>query len=230
VTQPGVWSSKKLGYEFSNPDLLNRALTHKSKSALNNERLEYLGDAVLDLVIANALYASEPDVDEGGLSRLRSRLVRHATLADIADELGVGERLLLGSGELRSGGHQRRSLMADALEALYGAVFIDGGYDAAQSVILSPFAERIANLPDAESLKDPKTKLQEALQSRGLVLPDYKVVDESGPPHDRHFIVRCNVVMLSIDVSGEGASRRSAEQMAAREALRILIEEHDDAS
>lgn len=219
MTGLGDWAGKHLGYDFSDPDLLERALTHKSRSPANNERLEFLGDAVLGLVIADELYQAEPDADEGHLSRLRSRLVRKDTLADVAGNMSVGDILRLGGGEARSGGHQRRSLMADALEALYGAIYIDGGYAAARRVILQHYAPWLEHLPDVEELKDPKTLLQEALQSEGMGLPQYVVTRESGPPHDRHFEVRCVIDERGIDVAGDGRSRRRAEQRAAKLAL-----------
>lgn len=222
MTKLGDWAGKKLGYTFTNPGLLERALTHKSKSARNNERLEFLGDAVLDLVIADALLVAEPDADEGSLSRLRSRLVRRETLADIATDLGVGDLLRLGSGEVRSGGHQRRSLMADALEALYGAVYLDGGYASVSAVILGHYQSRLEALPDAEDLKDAKTRLQEALQSAGMPLPVYTLIEETGPAHNRRFAIRCAIDDENISVDGSGRSRRRAEQAAATEALAQL--------
>ena len=226
----GAWAGKQFGYEFLDSDLLQRALTHKSRSTINNERLEFLGDAVLGLIIAAELHSALPDADEGHLSRLRSRLVRSETLADVAAEIGVGDLLRLGGGEMRSGGHQRRSLMADALEALYGAVYLDGGFSAAKAVILTHFADRLTELPGEEQLKDPKTRLQETLQARGLELPDYTVTAQTGPPHNRRFAVECRVAALSIETAGEGSSRRRAEQAAAAVVLARLDGDGADAS
>lgn len=230
MTSAGAWAGKQFGYEFSDPELLRRALTHKSRSALNNERLEFLGDAVLGFIIAAELHDRLPEADEGHLSRLRARLVRRETLADVAGELGVGDMLQLGSGESRSGGHQRRSIMADALEALYGAVYLDGGFAPVSEVILRHFASRLTELPDAEALKDPKTLLQEVLQAQALELPEYTVTDETGPAHNRRFAVRCIVAGLGIETRGEAPSRRGAEQNAARAVLKQLATESGNAS
>ena len=230
MTGAGSWATGKLGYEFSDPGLLERALTHKSRSAQNFERLEFLGDAVLGLVIAEALHQQEPEADEGDLSRMRARLVRRETLAELARGLGVGDRLLLGGGERRSGGHQRRSTMADAMEAIYGAVYLDGGYAAVRQLILTHYQPLLAALPPAEALKDPKTRLQEALQARGIGLPDYRAVSESGPAHQREFVMRCVVGELKIDTRGTGGSRRDAEQQAAADALEQLQRGADRAS
>ncbi len=226
MTTAADWAKKKLGYTFTDPDLLQRALTHKSKAALNNERLEFLGDAVLGLVIAEALHSLKPDAHEGYLSRLRSTLVRSETLADIATDLGLGDLLRLGAGESRSGGHQRRSLMADALEAVFGAAYLDGGFAAAEALIRQLYADRLAHLPAEEELKDPKTLLQEALQAAGHELPAYTVVDESGPPHDRRFRVECRVKAHDLRQDAIAGSRRKAEQKAAARIL-ALLEESD---
>jgi len=230
VTSAGAWAGKQFGYEFSDPELLQRALTHKSRSAVNNERLEFLGDAVLGFVVAAELHRALPEADEGHLSRLRARLVRRETLAEVASELGVGDEVKLGSGESRSGGHQRRSIMADTLEALYGAVYLDSDFAAVRDVIVRHFAVRLADLPGAEELKDPKTLLQESLQARALPLPEYTVTEESGPPHNRRFVVRCVVAALDIETSGQGTSRRAAEQIAAEAVLEQLAEDGDRAS
>ena len=171
MTNTGTWSQKYLAYEFNTPALLERALTHKSKSAVNNERLEFLGDAVLGLVIADALHEAEPDASEGNLSRFRAALVRKETLAEIAAEIDLTLVLRLGSGESRSGGHQRDSILADGLEAVFGAVYLDSSFGRVQELILSLYETRLANLPAADDLKDPKTRLQEALQSTGYPIP-----------------------------------------------------------
>ncbi|MDT8449315.1 MAG: ribonuclease III [Wenzhouxiangellaceae bacterium] len=208
-----------LGYRFRYPELLRLALTHRSRGARNNERLEFLGDAIINFVVADLLYRARPDASEGDLSRLRARLVREHTLAEIARELGLGDRLLLGPGELKSGGFLRESILSDALEAIVGAVFEDGGYEPARALVERLVAARIESLPDAELLKDPKTRLQELLQGRGLALPEYEVVDERGADHDRQFTVVCRVEALAEPVGAIARSRRKAEQAAARLAL-----------
>ena len=213
------WLENNLNYRFENEDLLRQALTHRSAPGPNNERLEFLGDAVLDVVISEALYRSRPDADEGDLSRLRASLVRDASLADIALSLGIGEHLNLGGGERKSGGHQRESIIADALEAIFGAVYLDAGFERAQKLIRKLFAERLTNLPDADDLRDPKTRLQEWLQARQQSLPEYELLEVSGEAHRQRFRVRCSVTDLGITAAGEGSSRRAAEQQAARGVL-----------
>lgn len=208
-----------LPYRFDRPELLSEALTHRSAGRPNNERLEFLGDAVLNLLIAEALYHRVPDADEGALSRLRALLVRGETLAEIAGELNLGEALSLGSGELKSGGFRRRSILADALEAVIGAVYLDGGFKACRDLVGELFASRLASLPDTDSLKDPKTRLQEYLQARQFPLPVYRLVAEEGEPHRRRFRVACEIPGLDRPVEAGGRSRRAAEQEAARRAL-----------
>lgn len=195
------------------------ALTHRSAGSRHNERLEFLGDAVLNCVTADLLYRQYPNSPEGELSRYRATLVSGESLATLAAELNLGERMQLGSGELKSGGFRRKSILADALEALFGAMYLDGGFAAAAAVIEHLFAPRVAQLPSAAQLKDPKTRLQEALQSRSLALPDYVIESISGEPHAQHFRVNCEVPTLSIKTSGEGGSRRAAEQHAANAAF-----------
>lgn len=216
------WSSAALGYRFQDDGLLDLALTHRSVSGGNNERLEFLGDAVLGLVIAEALYDAHPDADEGALSRLRARLVRRETLEEVAREIALGELLRLGSGELRSGGHRRASILANSLEAIFGAVFLDGGWPATRKVVLKLLSPRLAALGTGDDLRDPKTRLQEFLQGRGHALPTYAVLQVSGSGHSQHFAVVCRLETPGIEVHGEGASRRAAEQQAAEEALRAL--------
>ena len=216
------WLEKSLRYEFDDPGLLTRALTHRSARGRNNERLEYLGDAILDFVISEAVYRQRPEADEGDLSRLRSALVKDATLASIAADLGIGEHLILGSGERKTGGHRRRSILADALEALFGAVYLDAGFDVTKALIERIFAERLESLPDAAELRDPKTRLQEWLQARKLALPVYDVVEVTGQDHKQRFSVSCTVKELSQSTSGEASSRRDAEQQAARAMRKIL--------
>lgn len=210
---------KALRYRFKQPELLNLALSHRSRGNPNNERLEFLGDAVLNMVVAALLYDARPEVPEGDLSRLRARIVRERTLAEVARELQLGDYVLLGPGELKSGGFLRDSILADALEAIIGAVFLDGGFECAANLVECLMSDRIADLPDAEQLKDAKTRLQERLQSRSLDLPDYEVVDQRGADHDRQFTVVCRVAMLEAPMQATASSRRKAEQAAALKAL-----------
>jgi ribonuclease-3 len=225
VISPGAWSRKQLGYEFGDEKLLELALTHKSFSAANNERLEFLGDSVLGFVIAEALYRQETEVAEGGLTRLRASLVRRETLAEISRSIELGKFMRLGSGEAHSGNQQRQSILADGLEAILGAVLMDGGFDAASAVILRLFEDRLGSLPGLETLKDPKTMLQEALQAKSLPIPEYKVEHEEGPPHARKFEVSCSIAERSIRTLGLGSSRRAAEQEAAGKALLLLADD-----
>lgn len=217
-----------LNYRFSDPALLRRALTHRSLGTPNNERLEFLGDGVLNMVVAELLYRHRPGAAEGDLSRLRARLVREATLADIARDLALGDELRLGSGELKSGGYLRDSILSDALEAIVGAVFIDGGFEAARALVAEWMVPRLESLPEAEQLKDAKTRLQELLQGRGAALPVYELVDETGADHARRFTVRCSVPLLDAPVTATARSRRRAEQRAAASVLE-RIEEADAA-
>lgn len=219
MTTAGNWCEKALRYQFSDQNLLAQALTHRSASALNNERLEFLGDAVLGLTIASAIYDAKPDVDEGMLSRYRSDLVRGETLTSIARDIDVGAQLMMGSGEHRTGGHQRASILANALEALFGAILIDGGHEAARQAVLRLYADRLAQLPSEDELKDPKTRLQELLQARQILPPQYSLTGTSGADHARNFAVRCHIEDLDVTTSGHGTSRRRAEQEAALAAL-----------
>jgi ribonuclease-3 len=210
------WLRDKLGYECRDPALLESALTHRSAGGSHNERLEFLGDAVLNCVVAKLVFHEFATADEGDLSRFRASLVSGEALAVIAAEIDLGSQLRLGSGELKSGGFRRKSILADALEALFGAVYLDGGFDAAAGVIERLFVPRLDRLPSAAELKDPKTRLQEALQARGLPLPSYAVESISGEAHNQVFQVRCSVSSLGLKVSASGASRRRAEQAAAQ--------------
>ena len=216
------WLEKTLHYRFDDASLYLRALTHRSAAGRNNERLEFLGDAVLDFVISEAVFNLRPDADEGDLSRLRSSLVKDTSLAEIATQIGLGEHLILGSGEKKTGGHRRESILADALEAIFGAVFLDSGFRAAREMIERLFAERLSNLPDAGDLRDPKTRLQEWLQGRKLALPQYELRDVTGKDHKQKFTVSCTVTELSQETEGIASSRRKAEQKAARDMLEIL--------
>ena len=212
----------ELGHRFSDPELLERALTHRSRGAQNNERLEFLGDAILNFLVAESLYHGNPRAHEGRLTRLRATLVRRETLASVARDLGLGAALKLGPGELKSGGRDRDSILADALEAVVGAVYLDGGLDACRDVFVSLFNHRMADASRNTGLKDPKTRLQELLQSRGLALPVYRVVQVEGAAHDQSFTVECAVPDLAHTATGNGASRRKAEQDAAKKAIEQL--------
>jgi ribonuclease-3 len=215
-----------LGYTFADPQLLQQALTHRSAGSRNNERLEFLGDAILGCVIAEELYGRYPRAREGELSRLRATLVRRESLAEIAQELELGGYLNLGSGERKSGGHSRDSILADALEALFGAIYLDTGFRSTRTCILALFADKLASLSGAASLKDAKTRLQEYLQSLHKSLPEYTVTGISGEAHAQFFRVECAVRDLEVEpCQGEGSSRRQAEQYAAEKMLALL--EHD---
>jgi ribonuclease III len=212
---PEAFLRERLGYQPRDLALFRAALTHRSAAGPNNERLEFLGDAVLNLVIAHRLYDAFPLAAEGDLSRLRARLVSREPLAEVAAHLGLGAVLQLGSGELKSGGFRRQSILADALEALCGAIFLDGGLGAVEPVIARIFAEPLATLPEPAALKDAKTRLQEYLQSRSLTLPRYSVLGVAGEDHAQTFTVSCEVPDLRLRVEGGGSSRRRAEQQAA---------------
>ena len=216
---PCGWVLEKLSYAPRDAGLFSTALTHRSVSGANNERLEFLGDAVLNLLIAEHLYRAFPLCSEGDLSRLRSRLVSGESLAQVASALGLGAALHLGSGELKTGGFRRKSILADALEALCGAIFLDGGLEAARQAVEALFAARIAALPEPATLKDAKTRLQEYLQSRGLPLPSYVMERVEGEAHAHTFWVRCEVAALARRAQGSGSTRRSAEQEAAERVL-----------
>lgn len=213
---------RKLGYRFHAQRLLVTALTHRSAGPQHNERLEFLGDAVLNFVIAEAVYQQRPNASEGDLSRLRAHLVREAGVADVARGLDLAQHLIVGAGEAGSGMHRRQSLLADMLEAVLGAVFLDGGIERAREVILRLYADALARLPDAESLKDAKTRLQEHLQGRNRPLPQYDMSSVSGPQHDQRFVVRCRIEQPALEREGRGSSRRSAEQAAAEAVLAAL--------
>jgi ribonuclease-3 len=213
---------KRLGYRFSREDLLCTALTHRSYGSPNNERLEFLGDAVLSLVISETLYLKFPQQDEGALSRLRASLVNGETLARRARELELGDELLLGPGELKSGGFRRDSILAGAIEALIGAVYLEAGFAAACELVRTVLQEEIAAISPDRAVKDPKTRLQEYLQGRHLPLPEYQVLDIEGQDHAQIFRVECRVPGLAEALRGEGGSRRKAEQEAAEMALRRL--------
>lgn len=213
---------QRLGYAFRDQALLARALTHRSHGAEHNERLEFVGDAVLNCVVAAALYSRFPQLPEGDLSRMRANLVNRDCLLLRAQDLGIQGLVRLGEGELRSGGASRPSILADAAEALFGAIFLDGGFDAARKVIEQCYAEPINAVDPAVSGKDPKTRLQEWLQAKGMPLPEYAISGVEGEAHRQSFTVTCRVTALNRATTGRGSSRRIAEQEAARAALATL--------
>ncbi len=215
MRQPIELLSKAIGYSFNDLGLFENALTHRSAGSVNNERLEFLGDAILGFVVADELYHQFSSANEGQLSRLRSEVVKGEALASLAHELDLGIYLALGVGELRSGGQSRNSILADALEAILAAIYLDGGYEAVRQVILKLFKSRLKRLSLDTQKKDPKTRLQEFLQARKLMLPDYSVVSVEGEQHEQQFCVKCTVEHLQLACEGNGSSRRRAEQESA---------------
>jgi len=209
----------RLGHAFRDRALLTQALTHRSHGGAHNERLEFLGDSLLNCVIAEDLYLRFRDISEGELSRLRANLVRQQALAELAGGIGLGSHLRLGEGEMRSGGSRRPSILADCLEALFGAVYLDGGFDAVRDVIRRLYAPLLERLDPLAPAKDPKTLLQEYLQGRRIALPSYQVVATRGEAHEQRFEVECAIAELRLKTRGEGTSRRAAEQDAAQKAL-----------
>ncbi len=209
----------RIGYSFTQPDLLQQALTHRSFSASNNERLEFLGDSVLNFIIAHQLFNLFPDLPEGDLSRLRAKLVKEASLAEIAISLNLGDALKLGEGELKSAGWRRPSILADALEAIVGAVYLDGGFAAAEQVVAFLYRETLTTINPKAIDKDAKSQLQEYLQSKKMDLPEYQVSAIEGEAHAQTFTVQCFIKKLNITTMGAGTSRRVAEQQAAKLAM-----------
>ena len=207
-----------LGYSFVDKSLLIRALTHKSVGSDNNQRLEYLGDAVLGYVVARRLFATRPDDGEDIMTLMRASVVKGETLAQVAADVGIAQHLRLGVGERRSGGHKRASILADALEAIVGAVHEDGGIEPAEKLVNELLGRRLQEL-DLDTIKDAKTRLQELLQGSGLALPEYEVVGTQGLDHQQTFSVRCRVDALGVELVAEGSSRRSAEKQAAQAML-----------
>jgi len=216
--------SKKLGYTFNDQTLLIQALTHRSAKGSHNERLEFLGDSILGFIIAETLYEQFPKQDEGELTRMRSSLVKGVTLAEIARDFNLGEFLILGPGELKSGGHRRDSILEDAVEAIIGAVYIDSDIYTCKDLVLSWFEQRLSVIKPGQEQKDPKTRLQEYLQGRKIPLPQYEVIDTTGQSHNQEFTVRCTTKELSIDVTTKGTSRRKAEQAAADKVLKEILD------
>ncbi|GLX79416.1 ribonuclease 3 [Thalassotalea insulae] len=215
--------SKKLGYQFNAPELLLQALTHRSAKGAHNERLEFLGDSILGFVIAQALFEKFPRENEGDLTRMRSSLVKGVTLAEIARNFGLGEYLILGPGELKSGGHRRDSILEDAVEAIIGAIFLDSDIETCKKLILTWFAQRLNTIKPGLEQKDPKTRLQEYLQGRKIPLPLYEVIATSGQSHNQEFTVKCTTSEIDTEVITKGSSRRKAEQAAASKVLDIIM-------
>jgi len=218
----------RLQYVFHDARLLARALTHRSRGGENYERLEFLGDSILNFLIADILYDRFPGLPEGDLTRLRAALVRRETLAALARRLELGDYLELGGGELKSGGFDRDSILADALEAVFGAVYKDGGLETVRQLVFRLYAAVLRDIDPRAIAKDPKTRLQEFLQARSLPTPNYEVVSVSGEAHQQRFVVLCRVSSLNEPVRGEGGSRRSAEQAAAAQACELLRCDVDD--
>jgi ribonuclease-3 len=213
---------RRLGHRFRDPALLDLALTHRSAGSANNERLEFLGDGLINFVAAESLYRARPDAEEGDLSRLRASLVCEESLARLAEGLGLGDALTLGGGALRSGGFRRAPILADALEAVLGAVYVDGGFDAGHAACVQLLAPAMAQLPDPATLKDSKTRLQEYLQGLGRPLPVYEVLHAEGPEHRPSFTVTCRLADDGDTTEGQASSRRGAEQAAAEQMLRRM--------
>jgi ribonuclease-3 len=211
--------TERLGYQFKKPGLLEQALTHRSFAPNNNERLEFLGDSALNFIVAHQLFQRFSKLPEGDLSRLRAQLVKESTLSEIALALELGDALKLGEGELKSAGWRRPSILADALEAIIGAVYLDGGFTSVESLILKLYQEKLENIDPKLIDKDPKSQLQEYLQGKKIDLPDYKVVSIKGEAHAQIFKIECVIEKFAISTLGEGTSRRIAEQQAAQLAL-----------
>jgi len=215
-----------IGHDFKNESLLTQALTHRSHSGANNERLEFLGDGVLNFIIANQLYLRFPKLAEGDLSRLRAHLVKEPTLSEIAQNLNIGDSLRLGEGELKSGGWRRPSVLADAVEAIIGAVFLDAGFAAAEALVVRLYSKLLEQIDPKSIGKDPKSLLQEYLQGRKVDVPEYQVLATEGEAHCQTFRVQCDIPKLKITTQGEGTSRRAAEQQAAESAYQLLVKEN----
>ncbi|MBV7297795.1 ribonuclease III [Enterovibrio paralichthyis] len=222
MTTPINKLQRRIGYQFSDTAFLSLALTHRSASGNHNERLEFLGDSILSFVVADDLYHRFPSVDEGDMSRMRATLVRGNTLAELGREFELGDVLQLGPGELKSGGFRRDSILADAVEAIIGAIYLDSDLETVRGIILGWYKERLETIQPGANQKDPKTRLQEFLQGRRKPLPAYNVTKVQGEAHNQQFTVECEVAGLERPVVGKGSSRRKAEQAAAELALQKL--------
>jgi len=213
-----------INYKFKHTELLKEAVTHRSASSRNNERLEFLGDSILNFVIAADLFTRYPNSSEGDLSRIRASLVNKEGLFLVAQDLKLGDYLILGSGELKSGGYRRNSILADTVEAIFGAVYMDSNLERCQTLILQLYNAQLQNIPDADSLKDPKTRLQELLQSRKFGLPEYTVIEVVGQAHNQQFTVSCKINKLELETEGKATNRRKAEQQAAGKIFSLVEE------
>ncbi|MEQ1602442.1 MAG: ribonuclease III [Methylophilaceae bacterium] len=222
MLQSGLY--RLIAHDFKDEALLTQALTHRSFGSTNNERLEYLGDGALNFIIAHQLYQRFPKLPEGDLSRLRALLVKEPTLCEIARSLNIGDALKLGEGELKSGGWRRPSVLADALEAIIGAVFLDGGFSAAEALVIRLYQPLLEQINPKVIDKDPKSLLQEYLQAKRIDIPEYKLLTINGEAHCQTFSVECFIAKLKISAQGEGSSRRAAEQQAARQAYQMLLD------
>jgi len=211
-----------LSYSFQQASLLKEAMTHRSANAKNNERLEFLGDSILNFVIAAELYKRYPTSPEGDLSRIRASLVNKEGLYLVSQDLKLGNYLVLGSGELKSGGYRRNSILADTVEAIFGAVYLDSDFSHCETLILALYHQQLENVPDANTLKDPKTRLQELLQSRKLGLPEYNVIDIVGKAHNQQFTVNCIINTLELETQGKATNRRKAEQLSANKIIPLV--------
>lgn len=211
-----------LDYQFQNKELIKEALTHRSAGSKNNERLEFLGDSILNFVIAADLFQRYPESPEGDLSRIRASLVNKEGLYTVSKQLKLGDYLILGSGELKSGGYRRNSILADTVEAIIGAVYQDSDFGQCQQLILKLYYELLENIPDADSLKDPKTRLQELLQSRKYGLPQYNIIEITGKAHNQQFKVTCEINELELQAEGKATNRRKAEQQAAEKIINLV--------
>lgn len=218
---------RRLGYSFQHNALAEQALTHRSYGATHNERLEFLGDSIVNFVIAEALFQRFPNTREGELTRMRATLICEQTLADIARDLQLGDHIRLGSGEMKSGGKRRESILADTLEALIGAIYLDGGIDICKQRVLAWFDARLQQIVPGEINKDPKTRVQEWLQARSRALPIYELVATRGEEHNQQFDVICRIPSVPEQFSGTGMSRRAAEQAAAQSAVLFLLEKKE---
>jgi ribonuclease-3 len=214
--------ARLLGYQFTDGALAEQALTHRSFGGSHNERFEFLGDAIVNFIVAEALFTHFPTTREGDLTRMRASLIRGQTLAEIARELQLGDFLRLGSGEMKSGGHRGETILADALEALIAAIYLDGGLDVCRERVVAWFGARLQQVTPGETSKDPKTRLQEWLQGRAKALPVYTLIETQGEAHNQHFTIECRIPSVNEQFSGSGSSRRIAEQIAAAAALEFL--------
>jgi ribonuclease III len=223
VMDHNAWSQKYLEYSFNDVGLLTKALTHKSVAKQNNERLEFVGDSILGMIISMDIYNMRPNEAEGGLTRLRAHMVNGNKLASIAQRLFLGDQIILGQGELKSGSYHRKSILSNCFEAVIGAVYIDGGFGAATDVITRVYLEEFNNLPESDTLKDAKTKLQEHLQKKGGPVPEYLLVSSHGKAHQRSFKVVCSDIMSGKEVNATDTSIKKAEQKAAEAMLNEFI-------